>query len=400
MFGFGCFDTVCWGPDLDWGSGLPEVPQGGDLGAGSAYSGDGSSVISSRPDSLGSLPGDDAGGTVSTGSDVTRAPLTETEISLDDRSAGRYGGWGEGSVELEEIGGGTQSTGSAMQSELDFLIEGDEGQSGGDVLDAGLGDDITSAYSGDSYHGTYTDTESTIGTSPDLPAAGDMEMQQIDPDEIEAKMGEVPEGDTFDPGFKTAGEGPASSAPSFVDSDGSPLLLGDIPDDLGSAFSWEMIDPDMIPADLMPAFTESLSDMSNLSLGAEGVGSSMGGLLGFAKNRAVDLIGGQLMMPVFSWLDDATGTPWVSRSIQGTLAMYGLLAGGDPFGVIAAPIGWGIQEYIKQRERLIANKDPEAEMGKKFAYVREGDKWYPAIQTSKERDEGWIGSNKTQVSFQ
>jgi hypothetical protein len=125
----------------------------------------------------------------------------------------------------------------------------------------------------------------------------------------------------------------------------------------------------------------------------------MDGFLGFAKNRAVDLIGGQLMMPMFSWLDDATGTPWVSRSIQGTLAMYGLLAGGDPFGVIAAPIGWGIQEYIKQRERLIANKDPEAELGKKFGYVREGDKWYPAIQTSKERDEGWIGSDKTQISF-
>ena len=55
---------------------------------------------------------------------------------------------------------------------------------------------------------------------------------------------------------------------------------------------------------------------------------------------------------------------------------------------------------MKQRQRLIANKDPEAERGKKFGYVREGDKWYPAIQTSKERDEGWLGSNKTQVTFQ
>ncbi len=137
-------------------------------------------------------------------------------------------------------------------------------------------------------------------------------------------MGEVPEGDTFDPLVKTAGD---SSAPSFVDSDAAPVMLGDIPEDVGSAFSWEMIDPEMIPTDLLPAFTESLSDLSNLSLG---IGSSMDGFLGFAKNRAVDLIGGQLMMPMFSWLDDATGNPWVSRSIQGTLAMYGLLAGGTP----------------------------------------------------------------------
>jgi hypothetical protein len=55
---------------------------------------------------------------------------------------------------------------------------------------------------------------------------------------------------------------------------------------------------------------------------------------------------------------------------------------------------------MKQRQRLISNDDPEADRGRKFGYVREGDKWYPAIQTSKERDEGWIGSTKTQVSFQ
>ena len=55
---------------------------------------------------------------------------------------------------------------------------------------------------------------------------------------------------------------------------------------------------------------------------------------------------------------------------------------------------------MRQRQRLIENKDPEAERGKKFGYVREGDKWYPAIQTSKERDEGYFGSNKTQITMQ
>ena len=46
------------------------------------------------------------------------------------------------------------------------------------------------------------------------------------------------------------------------------------------------------------------------------------------------------------------------------------------------------------------NDHPDANYGKRYGFVREGDKWYPAIQVSKERDEGWLGSNKTQVNFQ
>ena len=36
--------------------------------------------------------------------------------------------------------------------------------------------------------------------------------------------------------------------------------------------------------------------------------------------------------------------------------MYGLLVGGDPFGAIAAPIAWGIQEYMRQRQRPRSRK--------------------------------------------
>ena len=67
---------------------------------------------------------------------------------------------------------------------------------------------------------------------------------------------------------------------------------------------------------------------------------------------------------------------------------------------LVAPIAWGIQEWMRQRRRLIDNDDPEAVQGKKFGYVREGDKWFPAFVTSRERDEGWIGSNKTQMRLE
>ena len=173
------------------------------------------------------------------------------------------------------------------------------------------------------------------------------------------------------------------------------MLLNDVPE--SSVMSWDMINMSDVPAANLPVLSEMMSDGSNLSLSSAGVGTN---LTGFLRNRAVDLIGGQLLFPIFNWLDDVTGDPWTSRVIQGTLATMGLVIGGDPFGVIAAPICWGIQEYMRQRQRLVANNDPEADRGRKFGYVREGDKWYPAIQTSKERDEGWLGSNKTQVTFQ
>ena len=414
----GIIQQVVSGSDTGTGTGTgidgPVVPDPIPFGdsASSGYSGDGSSMITDNPSEGGyfSRAAGNEGIAAGVEADVGQqlgggsGAGTGPDTSFGSRTT-QVGG---GSVEMQQIGdggasgtsgssgGGTQSTGSAMQSELDFLREGNEG--GSQSFNAGI-DELTSGYSGDSYHGSYsvidTGEDTFLGDLPDLPAAGELEMQIFNTPGAISDTG---------PSFVDSGGPdviPGRTLPGpYLGSDAAPLMLGDIPEDVGSAFSWEMIDPELIPADLLPAFTESLSDMSNLSLGSEGIGSSMGGFLGFAKNRAVDLIGGQLMMPMFSWLDDATGNPWVSRSIQGTLAMYGLLAGGDPFGVIAAPIGWGIQEYIKQRHRLIANADPEAERGKKFGYVRDGDKWYPAIQTSKERDEGWIGSNKTQIKFQ
>ena len=185
---------------------------------------------------------------------------------------------------------------------------------------------------------------------------------------------------------------------SIVDADGSPLLLDDVP---GSrSFGWGDVNLQSATPETRAILAETLGDTSNISLGAEGFSTSVRGLKGFLRNQAVGLTAGQLLMPIFSWLDETTGDPWTSRSIQGVLAAYGLVAAGDPFGVIAAPICWGIQEYMRQRQRLLETDDPEAERGHKFGYVREGSKWYPAIQTSKEHDEGWMGSNKTQVTFQ
>ena len=101
--------------------------------------------------------------------------------------------------------------------------------------------------------------------------------------------------------------------------------------------------------------------------------------------------------PFFSYIDRVSGTPWISRAIQGTMAVAGLVMTGDPFGVIAAPILWGMQEVQKQDRRKLENDNPDANYGKRYGFVREGKKWYPAFLTRSERDEGWLGSDRTQI---
>ena len=248
-------------------------------------------------------------------------------------------------------------------------------------------------YDGDSYAGTvYTEPSfDWTADGPDLPGGGEIEMQALNPAESSAEPSIVSEQRPT----------PLADKPlTITDSDGAPMLLEDLPGYSENAFSWEMLGDDIANhPEFAASLSEGLSNPEALSLGAAGVGSDLGYMSRFLRNRGIDMVTGQLLMPLFNWIDDATDSPWTSRTIQGTLAVYGLLAAGDPFGVIAAPIAWGIQEYERQRQRLIENNDPEAERGYKFGYVREGDKWYPAIQTSKTRDEGWLGSNKTQVSF-
>ena len=131
-----------------------------------------------------------------------------------------------------------------------------------------------------------------------------------------------------------------------------------------------------------------ISDLGNLSLGAEGIGISGSALVGFAKARLTDVGIGMLIQPLFRLIDQQSGNSWTSRMIQLSMATMGYFLAGDPFGLIAAPIGWAIQEFIQKRARLLDNDNPEAIKGKKFGYVREGNKWYPAVSESQVKDLG------------
>ena len=66
--------------------------------------------------------------------------------------------------------------------------------------------------------------------------------------------------------------------------------------------------------------------------------------------------------------------------------------------MIMAPIMWGIQDYMMQRQRILENDHPDSNYGKLYGYVREGHKWFPAYITRSERDQGKLfGSDTTQI---
>ena len=184
---------------------------------------------------------------------------------------------------------------------------------------------------------------------------------------------------------------------SSMESNASPALLNDIPAAPPPSLSGEQLDFSLLSPETRAAFVDVLGDPAVSSFGESGIGIPISGILNFFKSRMIDAGVGYFLMPIFNFIDEKSDTPWVSRSIQFSLATIGLVLAGDPFGVIAAPIMWGVQEYMRQRQRLNDNDDPEADQGKKFGYVREGKKWYPAILTEKTRDEGWLGSNKTEI---
>ena len=417
--------------------GLPDPP----TGEPSIYSGDGSSVITTDPtDSVGMLPAPDPGGLpdipevpedalYATGSEgAVREAITEEGISLDDRSAlGGSRGSGGGSIEMQPM----EPAAPTAQSIFDEYYSPDVDFSPTDAIADAFGVSRSEAvgsafsdmqqelhdiwieqdyYAGDGYEGTYSEHTSGVETYTatdevsgdfvnmgDLPGGGEMEMVEITPGEPST----APSFDESQPGAeypRATAYGNEPLPPYNRAADGSPLMLDDVPGNVPD-LTWEMVDPSMF-GEGSEMFAGVLSDPSTMSLGSSGILSDLGAVGNFLKNRSIDLVVGTALQPLFTAVDDLSGTPWVSRGIQGTMAMYGLLAAGDPFGVIAAPICWGIQEYIQQRQRLLANNDPAAEIGKKFGYVREGNKWYPAIQMNKTRDEGFIGSHTSQVQFE
>ena len=296
-----------------------------------------------------------APGTDATGTSSVKAPLTEPNLSLGSSVHTAQTGRSMGMPDADAVPGGSielQPLGARASAPSDVVA-------------------TESVYSGDSYHGLYSEDGGAASTidysasySVEAPVGGDAGA------DFGATPGEMQMADLYtEPSFvDTVPSGTRGGIQPFEAGDAStaPALLDDLETvDLGSQMdAWEIGLPEVPPSfgdlDLgslgeapLRALGDFAGDPANFSFGAGGAGMGMGKWMGFFKQRGIDLAVGGALMPLFNYLDDTTDTPWVSRTIQGRLASLGLVIGNDPFGVVAAPIAWGIQEYIRQRQRLI-----------------------------------------------
>ena len=383
--GLGAAGGMDWLNEID-PSNLPAVPEMPDLGvlpdpAGHAP---GPAPPLSVDDALPALPADPFGGDSTTTGSTTTGSTRSSRVAarVAARQAARVAARGGGSIEMVDLGGGDGTTGT------------------------------DSVYDGDSYHGDYSED-----IDPSLTASKDGTVIHGDASDMEGKAAEIEMQDlgrgapSLNPELEAYARGmmikPFEAYPSSeAGGTDSPFLLNDMPEAPPNsvfdfdAIDWRNVDPRAM--DAIGDYFESDAGAESSFMSSEGIGQELGmfsraGFANFLQARVVDFGIGSALAPLFIWLDKATGTPWVSRGIQGTLAVAGLALTGDPFGVIAAPFVWGFQEIMKQNERKLQNDHPDANYGKRYGFVREGHKWYPAYLTRSERDEGWIGSDRTQI---
>lgn len=371
------------------------VPNGsGTSGTGSGTSGTGSSSSGVRGPITNSLVSDSVAGPLSITSNTTGTSGTTTTTTTTTTS-------GTGTT---TTGTTTTGTSTSSSSGTDSVHPSDWGNGLPDIPEIPDTHSVIdpSTYDGDSYHGTYDDGDGTGG---------------------EGKASQAPTEDSFRSGGlqgdyieMTELRGPPSLH-GHLDADGrgghqitglseeSPLLLGDMPPTPPNSvfdfadIDWRNVDPRVI--DQMSEFITSDAGTEGTYLSSEGLGQNLGlfsraGFANFLQSRFTDLGVGMVLQPIFNWIDDAADTPWVSRGIQGLMSIAGAMMG-DPFGAIMMPFGLGLQELSKQANRKLENDNPDANYGKRYGFVREGHKWYPAYLTRSERDEGWLGSDRTQI---
>ena len=332
-----------------------------------------------------------------------REAITEKTLSLDDRSAlGGSSSSGTGTTATSDSLSGS----TVVRSSVELPVGGPPGS----VELVPMGDYVgvdSTVYTGDS--GTYTSTPSTTTTdgvtiASEVPSVGggSVELPGMGGGTFDPFVDSLPPVPEFlDPKVGPFGSPLETSAPmpseagTVLDRPDIGFMLGDLEEKSPVPLDLSGLGTDEIPTGM----GDYIGDIGNLALTSSGFATAGSALMEFAQARLFDVGIGLMISPFFKMIDEQTGNTWASRMIQLNLATMGLLLSGDPFGLIAAPIGWMIQDFINLRQRELDNDDPEKIKGKKWGYVREGDKWYPAVTESESKDEGF-GTDRSVLMMQ
>ena len=93
-----------------------------------------------------------------------------------------------------------------------------------------------------------------------------------------------------------------------------------------------------------------------------------------------------LVVPLILWLNDVD--EGLGDAVSAGMVGMDLIASGDPLGAVL----WGAGQFWdaenESRQKVIDNDTPDKDYGARLGYVREGDKWYPAIYNKRYKSTG------------
>ena len=114
-----------------------------------------------------------------------------------------------------------------------------------------------------------------------------------------------------------------------------------------------------------------------------------------AANSQGFVVSNVVVAPILAALDRMTGNQGFSTYINTGINLIGMLTMGDPTGILfqaATTLYSAIQE---SKRRAKENLTPGKDRGKKLGYVRQGDKWVPAVFSTHFEDTGLFAKGGT-----
>ena len=208
--------------------------------------------------------------------------------------------------------------------------------------------------------------------------------EMVDPAEYEGKMSEVPE----DPDVAAAREFIESEMPGGVD----------VVDEVAGTrvMSWES-GKDSELASFMRRLPPELGAPPRGSIAVDNMGQVFvgAGFKDWLARTAKGMVQGFVVVgPLLQLLNKAV--PGISGFIGTGLTVWGLVAsGGDPTGLIITAALEVMHAYQEQARKVKENLKPGADRGTKIGYVREGDRWVPAVFNVKLNDTGLWANHQT-----
>ena len=165
-----------------------------------------------------------------------------------------------------------------------------------------------------------------------------------------------------------------------------------------------------LPANIVQAFDAILSDpavgsptAAELGLVSNGAGkwwiqeATFGDWLG---KQAIGLSTAPFVSMLMDWLDQNTGVAGAGNMVSLGLILADFMSIGDPFGLVLLGGGNLVNAFMESRQKTLENDVPDKAYGTRFGYVRDGDKWYPAVLQSMEPDTGlWATGNKMTMRY-